>query len=372
MYATAVRPWAWVGPQQGASQPGRERERERESGRWRAGDRGEEPGSTVALRLAGQQANRLLVARSSGAVLLCAADTGQVLARYPACQGNHILGVAVTPDARSLCVLSGSERAVKVFELQTAALRTQIASQHSRFYGLAAAADNDTLCIGCDGAVELASISRGCVVAQLLGHTKSVNALMAVPGQLQLLSGSFDGTIRLWDLPSRRCTAVLRGHTSGTYSFALSADRRWLFSSGLDCTVRCWDLHTFQCVGVMANHERAVLALALTPMGDLLYSLDARVINVWRTKDLSCVGRLPHRGWRCMAISADGRYLYADGRPRDGWCPIDITVRVFEGQPDDDWRGGFLAWWFCLAGIDCNDFRFRVAAVLVAGDASRP
>eukprot|EP00873_Tetraselmis_striata_P015707 jgi/Tetstr1/435971/TSEL_024852.t1 len=61
-------------------------------------------------------------------------------------------------------------------------------------------------------------------VQTLEGHTGGVNALLALPSQQQLVSGSADATIAMWDVRAGKTLHVLAGHSGPVTSLSLVDD----------------------------------------------------------------------------------------------------------------------------------------------------
>ena len=133
-----------------------------------------------------------------------------------------------------------------------------------------------------NGALRIVDVDAGAVLATLVGHSKTVAALAALPGG-RLASGSSDKTVRLWDVEAGVCVATLVGHTCHIQSLAVLWDGR-LASGSSDGTVRLWDVGIRTCVGVLQGITSALLIVL--PGSDRLASVSCDdTLQVWDTQD---------------------------------------------------------------------------------------
>lgn len=62
------------------------------------------------------------------------------------------------------------------------------------------------------------------MLAELLGHTSSVNSVAFSPDGQRIASGSGDNSVRVWDFYTGESLAELLGHTLSVRSVAFSFD----------------------------------------------------------------------------------------------------------------------------------------------------
>ena len=120
------------------------------------------------------------------------------------------------------------------------------------------------------------------LVAVLLGHSESVNALSFSPNGSRLASGSDDETLRLWDGATGAPIATLEGHSDYVRSLSFSPDSSRLASGSEDKTVRLWDGTTGSPIATLEGHSESVTSLSFSPDGSRLASgsLD-KTVRLW-------------------------------------------------------------------------------------------
>lgn len=175
----------------------------------------------------------------------------------------------------------------------------------------------------------------------LVGHQKTVRAIVFRPGGGGVISAGNDGTIRVWDAATGKEQDVLKAHRGEVRSIALCPAGQILASGGTDRTVILWDVSTGRQLATLEGHNGEVRGVAFSPGGRSLASSgdDGRVI-LW---DVAARKRkaMLHEGTsgvRCLAFSPDGKTLAYEDR-KAMVTLLDLAARrvraVLEGHADD-------------------------------------
>ena len=141
---------------------------------------------------------------------------------------------------------------------------------------------------GKDKKIKLWELNTGQAIANLIGHSGSVNCLIfnEVRGnsvvsrqgtihrhQKSLISASQDKTIRFWDLAQRKLIRTLggwfEGHTKGINSLVINPNSNSLISGSDDNSLKIWDLTT--------GEERETISSSLSTVTCMAISHDGRV-----------------------------------------------------------------------------------------------
>jgi serine/threonine protein kinase len=175
---------------------------------------------------------------------------------------------------------------------------------------------NRLACAGSDNTIRLWDVRRRVQLAQLPGHTASIEEVRFSPDGRLLATAGDDHTVRLWDLTLNKQVASLTGHRSEVWSVDFSPGGRLLASGSKDHTVRIWDVRSRRLVRVLHDNRDAVTSVRFSPDGRLLAggSWD-RTVRLWNTGAWTQRAVLSgHAGAvHSVAFSHDSRTLASGG-----------------------------------------------------------
>ena len=189
--------------------------------------------------------------RGRGVVRIWDAGTGQVL-RTLYGHTQNVMGVAFSPDGRTLASVSGSsltvpQTASKPGELclwttETGKLARKLTGHAGPLTGVSYHPDGNLIATSSwDRTIRLWDARTGDLRHSLAGHQDWVLHVAFSPDGARIASGGADGTIRTWDTASGQELWTLRGHTKNVTCVTFSPDGRRLASSSSDQTVKLWD-----------------------------------------------------------------------------------------------------------------------------------
>lgn len=125
------------------------------------------------------------------------------------------------------------------------------------------------------------------------GRSHYVYALVAVPGENLLISGSSDRRIRFWTSPEMSAGKILDGHQNRVSALAVSPNGRMLVSGSFDKSIRLWTLPDGDPVKTLMGHQDSVSVLAVSPDGKMLASAGPdKTIRLWSLPDGQAIGCL--------------------------------------------------------------------------------
>ena len=136
------------------------------------------------------------------------------------------------------------------------------------------------------------------------------------------------GEVLLWDRKEQRITAECRGHQGAVRSLCFHPDGNQFLTGGQDATIRIWKTAGTEQRSIPQSGP--VSALALDPSGRWLAAGISRTVAIWDLTENKVIHELPgHYGEVChIAFSPDGRLLAA-------------TSRTFF---NDRWQGDLKIW----------------------------
>ena len=187
--------------------------------------------------------------------------------------GNTVNGLAISPDGRRLAS-SGSDRLIRIWNLDIKNIVMQIPGHVDWVYGLAFSPDGKTL-----------------------------------------ISASADRTIRLWDTQYGRSQMILTGPSNQVFGVAVSPDGRYLASASADTYVRLWDISLEGSREVATlDHGENVHDVLVSPDGKVLASAGTNgVINLWDASTGALLNKLEStaRSAEVLFWNKDSRHLAA-------------------------------------------------------------
>ena len=188
--------------------------------------------------------------------------------------GNDVVGYDDTTEVRHTDICANDELEVAIKQDMTINAPCQYAGHTEKIK-----AADITPCgkflytAGTDNTVRQWSTITGTCRKVMKRHTAPVYCVCASPAGDRAFSGGSDQTIVVWDTLSGKCETVFRGHMGTVDSLTTSRCGGRLFSAGFDKTIRVWDIVNLKSDGVLGGLEGWVSGLALCPLrGQTLYS----------------------------------------------------------------------------------------------------
>ncbi|KAE8233981.1 hypothetical protein CF326_g978 [Tilletia indica] len=170
----------------------------------------------------------------------------------PSTLGSHsdyVRCLAHAPDAKAV-ISGGLDRTVKVWDLNLASNRSN-RGVHSpdrpvwelpeqtigqSVYALATTPSASMIAVGTPARTirlwDPRAQPKASPIANLIGHTDNVRALLISKDGRHLLSGSSDSTIRLWSIGEQRCLHTFTHHNDSVWSLFSADDNLDVFYSG--------------------------------------------------------------------------------------------------------------------------------------------
>jgi WD40 repeat protein len=161
------------------------------------------------------------------------------------------MGVAFSPDGRTLASVSGSSLAVP-----------QAASK--------------------PGELCLWTVETGALVRCQTVHAAPLTGVSYHPSGNLIATSSWDRTIRLWDTRTGDLRQSLAGHKDWVLHVAFSPDGKRIATGGADGAIKIWDTATTEALWTLRGHTKNVTCVAFRPDGRRLASSSSdQTIKIW-------------------------------------------------------------------------------------------
>jgi WD40 repeat protein len=231
---------------------------------WRDGE-----GAVHAIGLSPD--GKKVVSGSGGGVRLWDIDAGRVIAKWTEHTG-HIVSVRWDRGGGRVLSWSYDFGTARVWDVESG--KTDLAVETGLEGVWAMTYSPDTTMIATGGYREeylkIWDAKTGKLVANLKGHTSTVECLAWTADGKRLISGSLDHSIRMWNTTTWQQITVLTGHTNVVYGIAISPNSCILASASYDDTVRLWNLENGQLIGSPLQHADQVYCASFSADGKLL------------------------------------------------------------------------------------------------------
>jgi WD40 repeat protein len=251
---------------------------------------------------------------------------------------QDVVGLAFSPDSRSLAVACGAWQArpgrsapgeAVLYDVEHGTRLRSLRGHAGPLTGVAYSRDGLRLATSSlDHTVKLWDAATGKELTTLRGHRDGARGVAFSPDGRRLASAGADGVVKVWDVPRGEELVTLRGHTQGVACVAFSPDGQRLVSAAGDQTIKMWGSVQEPDGSRYTGHKGPVVALAFSPDGQFLYSAanppTGAEVHCWRSTTAERVQehRIPGAPINALAASSDGR-LIAAGR-NDG------TIQVWQ------------------------------------------
>ncbi len=125
-------------------------------------------------------------------------------------------------------------------------------------------------------------------IANLTGHTASINALAILPNS-NIVSASADSTIKIWNSSFFYLIANLTGHTDIVKAIAIlssssSSTNSLIISGSSDQTIKIWQSESpYYLVHTLYGHTKSVNALSILNNNDIVSGAEDGTLKVWNS-----------------------------------------------------------------------------------------
>lgn len=186
-------------------------------------------------------------------------------------------------------IISGSDdKTLKFWKTDGTVLRTQKVGY--RVWCLLELHDGKIACsCGLDGKIIIFCENAEKIISLFVGHDDKVEALIQLPSNGYLVSGSADSKIKIWDIQAGKCIKTLTSHTAPVKSLCV-LKKGGFASASQDKTIRIWD-DEGKCLKTLTGHNACVRCVSSLQNGLLASGSEDKTIKLWNQEG-KCVQTL--------------------------------------------------------------------------------
>lgn len=188
-------------------------------------------------------------ASQSGEVKIFAVETGQVVKAFGDVHQDTVLGLAFSPDGRTLAS-AAADRMIHLLDVASGATRRSLEGHTHHVLGQAWQADGQTLASSsADQTVRIWNTLTGETSRTISGFGKEVTAIAYLPGTTQVVAASGNGQVRVADASNGKTIRTMDAGGDFLYAVAVTPDGKQVLAAGESGVVRVWNLADGKLVG---------------------------------------------------------------------------------------------------------------------------
>ncbi len=184
-----------------------------------------------------------------------------------------VFAVAFSPDSKKVAV-GGADRAIRVFEVETAKLLLTIEDHADWVLDLAFSPDGTKLAsAGRDKTSKVFDVEKKESLVTFPGHAETVYAVAWSPDGKTIATAGGDNQIRLWDPANEaKQTRAIGGFGGAVFRVFYHPEGKQLIACSADKSVRTIDASNGNVIKKMDGHQDWVYSVSLSPDGKTLAS----------------------------------------------------------------------------------------------------
>jgi WD40 repeat protein len=198
---------------------------------------------------------------------------------------KRISDVAIDPDTKTLVSVSGGDRTIRVWDIESGQLVKTLADNVGPTTTVTFTPDGKmfiTGAVGDDRTVKFWDATTLELLQSSTQQTGFINALSVTPDGRALVA-AVRNFVKAWDLASYKELFNKKGPSLEINTIAVSPDSRLIATANKEGTIMLFDAKTGRKLTTLSGHKGWVLSLAFSPDGKYLYSgAEDKIVKIWQ------------------------------------------------------------------------------------------
>jgi WD40 repeat protein len=230
---------------------------------------------------------------------------------------ERIYDIAYSPDGKWLATASGDPGVYGVAKLWLAEPGgggkpvRDLAETQDVVFAVAFSPDSKRIATaGADRTIRVFEVETGKLLTQIEDHADWIFGVAFSPDGKRLASASRDKTSKVFDLEKKESLVTFPGHAQPVYSILFTADGKGVATGGEDSRIRIWNPdNDGKSVREISGFGGTVFKLRNSPDGKSLIAASGdKTVHIFDSKGSSLCKLQGHNDWiYALAISPDGK-----------------------------------------------------------------
>ncbi len=197
---------------------------------------------------------------------------------------GRVSNVALSPDNKMLVSVSGSDRTMKIWDLERGNLVKTIGEDVGPVTTVSFSPDGKFFVVGAIGQDRTLKFWDAETLELLKTSSKQpgyINSIAITPDGQKLVA-AVRNFVKVWDLNTGKELLYMKGPSLEINTIAVSPNSRLVATANKEGTIMLFDIATGRKLQTLTGHQGWVLSLAFSPDGKYLYTgAEDKIIKVW-------------------------------------------------------------------------------------------